>query len=292
MRGLGSLAYSRGGHRHLLDLGTCRDTVGGPARGSRPGPAVSRDGRSTARVEVVAGRQSIVVSHAGGGGRAVLIQPAWSPAAPNRSPGPLMLLGYSGDGGWVLFANDPMGSASIVADGILMRAVSLRGDRVREVATLLGYDDYRAWCGGRLVLISGGGRVATRNKRIVAAGPPSWKPRPLVRGVRHAWGSVACAPDGRSVVAQAQEPSVFAQWSLWRVGFDHSVRRLTSPPTGYSDDSPRFGPDGRTLFFVRSRRDTGRVYALRDGKLLGPFATVGPDTGYYGHHDWPYSVRR
>jgi hypothetical protein len=47
---------------------------------------------------------------------------------------------------------------------------------------------------------------------------------------------------------------------------------------------------GGTLFFVRSRHGTGAVYALRGGKLLGPFATVGPNPGYYGHRAWPYAV--
>jgi hypothetical protein len=56
-------------------------------------------------------------------------------------------------------------------------------------------------------------------------------------------------------------------------------------------DSPSYSRDG-TLFFVRSHRDAGRVYALRNGKLLGPFATLGPDIGFYGHHAWPYSVTR
>jgi hypothetical protein len=80
------------------------------------------------------------------------------------------------------------------------------------------------------------------------------------------------------------------RWSLWRVGLDGTKRRLTSPRPGYADESPRFS--GKTLFFVRSRRGVGKLYALRGGRLLGPLASLGSQLGYYGHHAWPYSVRR
>jgi hypothetical protein len=276
--GLGTLRYERGPELRVVDLATCRQTTSSIPRPRGDGVAVY----------VAGGKQTLSAD-----GRALVTLPAWKPNAKNGSPGPIMPLGRAGR--WVLFAIDPMGSASIIADGVLMQAVSPAG-RVREVATTLAYDDYRSWCGGRLVVISGADRIATHNKRIVAAGPPAWKPSPLLRGTAHAWGSVACAPGGRAVVAQAQRPtgndmsSTQAHWSLWRVGFDRTLRRLTSPPPGWSDDSPRFGPDG-TLFFVRSRGDRGRVFAVREGKLLGPFAELRV-AGYYGHHAWPYSVTR
>ena len=142
-------------------------------------------------VHVEHGRESIRL-----GGRDLVSWPAWSPNARNGSPGPIMLLGRAG--GWVLFAIDPGGSASLTADGVLLQAVSPAG-HVRTIATTLAYDDYRVWCGGRLVLVAGGDRIATRNKRLVAARPPDWKPVPLVRGTRMAWGSVACAPSGPRV---------------------------------------------------------------------------------------------
>jgi hypothetical protein len=86
--------------------------------------------------------------------------------------------------------------------------------------------------------------------------------------------------------------SVWAHWSLWRVSLHGSQHRLTSPPAGYSDESPRFSRDGRTLFFVRSRKGVGELYALRGGRVLGPLASLGFRLGYYGHTDWAYSVSR
>jgi hypothetical protein len=78
------------------------------------------------------------------------------------------------------------------------------------------------------------------------------------------------------------------RWSLWEVDSDGSQRQLTKPPPGYADESPRFA--GNTLFFVRSRRGVGTLYALRNGILLAPFASLGYSLGYYGHNAWPYTV--
>jgi hypothetical protein len=202
-----------------------------------------------------------------------------------------MLFGWSPDSRWILFAVDPMGSASLAADGLTLRAVPIEAGGVSTIGPALLYDDYRTWCGGRLFMTLGGDRIATTNKRLVVISPPVWRPRTLTRG--RAWGSVACAPDGRSVVVQSQATSNDAnffhtRWSLWQVGADGSQRRLTKPPAGYADESPQFA--GHTLFFVRSRRGVGTLYALRDGRILGPFASFGYSLGYYGHNAWSYTV--
>jgi hypothetical protein len=287
--GLGTVSYTRGAQEHILDLATCREHVRARPK-ARPGAFVSPDGRSTATVRVSGPTQTIRA-----GGRTLLALPRWSPNASNGSPGPLMLLGWSGDSRWVFYAVDPMGSQSIIADGVQLRAVSLNG-RSRAIAPALANDDYRAWCGGRLVLTAGGDRIAAHHKRLVTAAPPLWRTRSLVAGAGRAWGSLACAPDG--VVVQSEPDagtdmsSVWAHWSLWRVSLHGSQHRLTSPPAGYSDESPRFSRDGRTLFFVRSRKGVGELYALRGGRVLGPLASLGFRLGYYGHTDWAYSVSR
>jgi WD40-like Beta Propeller Repeat len=207
-----------------------------------------------------------------------------------------VLLGWSGDDRWIFFTIDPGGSGSIAADGLTLRVVSADGGRPSRLARMLPYRDYLAWCGGRLMFTGGGDRVATHGKRLLVAAPPSWRPRPPVDTPQRAWGSVACAPDGRSLVAQSQrrssDPGFFAtRWALWRVGLDGSLRRLTSPPTGQADESPRFSRDGRVLAFVRSRKGSGKLYFLRDGRLLGPVLSLGYSLGYYGHQDWWSTVR-
>jgi hypothetical protein len=295
--GLGSVTYARGAHLHVLDLATCHERVSPLQRAGRAGVFVSRDGTRRAAVRISKGEQTIWVTTRGkAAATAVLTLPAWKLHGKNGSPGPIMLLGFWGDSRWLFYAIDPMNSASLVADGVDVHAVALEQDSVRRLGPMLASDDYHAWCDGRLVLTTGGDRIAAHNKQLSVTAPPLWRLRRLVTAPRRAWGSLACASGGRSVVVQSQRDagvdmsSVSAHWSLWRVGLDGSQHRLTSPPHGYSDDSPRISRDGRTLFFVRSRKGVGTLYALRDGRLLGPFASLGFQLGYYGHHAWPYSV--
>jgi WD40-like Beta Propeller Repeat len=215
------------------------------------------------------------------------------------SPGPIELEGVSPDGKWVLYAIDPMGSASLAADGLTLKAVATTGGRSYTVASGLMYPSYRSWCDfSTLVVTAGGDRIANHSKRLIVTGPPAWRPHRLVNEPGRAFGSVACSPDGNSVVVQEEprggtnESSVQSHWRLWRIGLDGKAVRLTAPPAGYSDDSPRFSPDQRTLYFVRSKNDRGTLYALRDGKLVGPLLSLDESPGYYGHHEWPYSVTR
>lgn len=220
---------------------------------------------------------------------------------PAGSPGPVELEGVSPDGTWILFAIDPMGSASLAADGLTIEAVRVSGGRSRTVASGLTYASYRSWCNAStLVLTAGGDRLTAHDKRLIVTGPPSWKSRLLVNEPSRAFGSVSCAPDGRSVVVQEEprggtnDSSVRSEWQLWRIASDgKTMTRLTTPPAGWSDDSPQLSADGKTLYFVRSKNDRGGLYALRGGKVIGPLLDLGVDqNAYYGHRDWPYRVVR
>jgi hypothetical protein len=86
---------------------------------------------------------------------------------------------------------------------------------------------------------------------------------------------------------QNSDPRFFStHWALWRVGLDGSLRRLTHPPRGSADESPRFSRTGDVLLFVRMRRGNGMLYALRGTRTVGPLLFLGNNIGYYGHHDW------
>jgi Tol biopolymer transport system component len=256
----------------VVNLATCRErTIRSPARRpSTPGVSVSR--------HAIAYRGRVVVS------------------VP-RATGPIVFRDLSPDRRWILFAIDPYGSASLAADGLFTRIVSVAGGKPHRLGTMLGYDDYHAWCGGKLVFVLGGDREATVDKQLAVAAPPDWKPHGLTTLKGRAWGSIACSPDGRSVVVQSQPAeelrSFFStRWQLWRVELDGRATRLTSPPPQFADESPRFGPGGR-LFFVRSRRGIGRLYALEaGGRLVGPLVSLGYSLGYYGADAWSYAVTR
>src|SRR5919109_4103310 len=320
---LGRVAYVRGTALHLFDLGSCSDRVlvargaSGPVRfvgGGRfarygfgwrvpvPGGKPTRiaaetglrspDGRLVANVRVErrpgarTGTQSITV-----GGRAIYTVHESYRQVPAGTPGPLALFAWSSDSRWLLFYIDPMGSESLAADGVQVRAISVHGGRPRPVVGMLRYPDYLTGCGRRLVAPAGGDRLATENKWLVLANAPRWRARTLVRSSARAWGSIACAPDGTRLVAQSQpvshDFSFFATcWSLWSVRLDGSKTRLTAPPAGYADESPRWSRDGRSLLFVRSRRGQGRLFLWQAGRVRGPLANLGSSLGYYGHHDW------
>ena len=308
---LGSFAYLRRSAVHVLDLASCRDRV--VRRGVHGNFGFASDGRirvrkGTRTVDTADGRFAASVRAAGtgktakqtiwvtdrrsGGSHHVFSETEYyKRIGPGDTPGPIILLRWSGDDRWIFFTVDPGGSGSIAADGLILRVVSVAGGPMREIAWSLGSADYMAWCGGKLVLTAGRDRVAVEHKRLLVAAPPRWRAHPLTRARGRSWGSMACAPDGRSVVVQSQPASndanFFAtRWQLWRVGLDGPRRQLTSPPPHYADESPRFSRDGRTIAFVRSRHGRGQVYALRDGALAGPLLSLGYQLGFYGHHDW------
>jgi hypothetical protein len=254
----------------VVDLATCRETTrrAPPQRFFVPG--------LTTRA------QSLVYR-----GRTVFTE--------RRRRWPLWPLGVSPDRRWVLFTIDPYNSASIPADGLPIRVVAAGGGRVRTLPLMLLDASYRTWCGGRLVLTAGGDRIAWHDKRLIEASAPDWTPRALVAAPGRSFGASTCAPDGRSVVVQSQRSSIDADfwsgsWALWRVSLDGRATQLTHPPKGYVDESPRFAPDG-TLYFVRSTRGHGKLYALRGGHVVGPLLSLGYSLGYYGAQNWPYAPR-
>jgi hypothetical protein len=290
--------YRRGSLSRVVDLATCRDSSAPPLEALRP--TLSPDGRYVVALGATRvakrGTSSIVVRDTRTHRTRVAFRLRESYGrAPAGMPGPIVFFRWSGDGKWLFFAIDPQGSASLMADGLDMRVVSSAGGPVHDLGVRLGYDSYVAWCGGRLVYTAGGDRIATTNKRLVVAGPPDWKARQLIRDPSRAWGSLVCARDGGSVVVQSQPASNDAnffhtRWSLWRVGLDGRRTRLTRPSPGFADEAPRVAGD--TLFFVRSRKGRGSLYAIRGGKVTGPFASLGYSLGYYGHNDWTYRVAR
>jgi dipeptidyl aminopeptidase/acylaminoacyl peptidase len=292
--GLGTVAIQRPAVVQVVDLATCRRRTT-PAL--KPSPSLrSPNGRLTATVRVsghgMATKQSIIVN-----GRVIYTTRVFGDTSGLESPGPIELKRWSGDNRWIFFAIDPASSQSIAADGLILRVVSAASGPVHEIAAMLVYRDYTAWCGDRLVLTAGTGREATVNKELDVAAPPDWKTHPLTALRNRAWGSIACAPDNRSVVVQSQPKAQFAgffstHWQLWRVRLDGKATQLTRPPAKHADESPRFSPDGKTIYFVRSKHGIGQLYALRAGKLTGPLLSLGYSLGYYGANSWPYTVRR
>jgi WD40-like Beta Propeller Repeat len=301
---LGSIAYVRGNASHRLSLADCTDRVTGRAPAvQRNPPLLSPDRRFAASVRATGSartaKQTIWITNV----RTRRARPIFSETqyhrtiGPSETPGPIWLLGWSGDDRWVFFTIDPGSSASIAADGLTLRVVSTNGGAAHRLGIMLAYRDYLAWCGGRLVFTAGPDRIATDAKRLVVAAPPDWQPHALWNDPSRTFGSLACAPDGRSLAVLNQRSSTNAsffstRWQLWRVGLDGSRTLLDRPPAGFADESPRWSRDGRALLFVRERQGHGTLDLWRDGRLFGPIASLGYSLGFYGHHDWPFAWAR
>ena len=289
---LGTVTFPRAKALHAVSLSSCKDRVIGKPRAHGRRRVRSRGGHVAAirvrhRSNEQTGTQTITVD-----GHAVYTVREDYRSVPAGSPGPLGLVGWSPDGHWLFFFVDPMGSASIIADGIQLKALRLPDARVFPVTTFLRYPDYLTWCGSTLVLAAGGDRLATHTKRLVVARAPDWKPRPLWNDRQRAFGSVSCAPDGRSVAVLSQPAAgndynfFHTRWRLWRVGLDGSRKLLDVPPKGWADESPRWSRNGRALLFVREQKGRGKLMLWRAGHVTGPIADIGFSLGYYGHHDW------
>jgi hypothetical protein len=273
--GLGTVTVERPAYVQVVNLATCKQS-----RAPKP------HATTAVTVRVTPTSQSIVYQ-----GRVVLTIRESHKRVPAGAPGPIELFGLSPDREWVLYAIDPQGSASLAADGLALRAIRVTGGRSFPVAFGLAYDDYRAWCDGKLVITAGGDRYAAHDKTLVVTGPPLWRARSVVTARDFAFGSVACLGNGVVVQASRNGLNAFPRWSLWRLGLDGGMSMLDKPPPGYSDDSPRVSRSG-TIYFVRSRRSHGQLYALSAGRVTGPLLSLGALTAYYGHESWPYSVRR
>jgi Tol biopolymer transport system component len=207
------------------------------------------------------------------------------------------LAGVSATGGWIAWWSYQEGGAYIGLDGVPLKVAAAGSHPIRVVPQMLSNRDFVTWCGQRLVLVAGASRTTTYGKSIVVAGPPAWHARSVSRDGTRSWSSPACSPDGRDVVAAAgrnfAEPAFgLEQRSLWVLAADGSSRhRLTSPPTGQSDEAPQWSSDGQFVLFVRVVRivgisAVGELYlADRQGHIFGPLGTV-EGGNYYGHYNF------
>ncbi|MFL5928691.1 MAG: hypothetical protein ACJ77E_17305 [Gaiellaceae bacterium] len=293
---LGTASFVRAGRIHTISLATCVDHVTGRAARPRTAPPLrSPDGRLVATIRSTgfgrSAKQTIWVTdrHTGRSRPVAAETQYYTQIGPGDTPGPVVLLRFSDDDRWVFFTVDPGGSGSIAADGLVLRVVSTAGGAVHKLGVALAYPDYLAWCRGRLVYVAGGDRVAAHAKRLLAASPPDWRPRPAWNDRARSFGSLACHGATLAVLSQpsSDNPSFFStRWQLWHVSADGSRREVDVPPAGWADGSPQWSRDGRSLLFVRERNGHGRLMLWHKGRVFGPIANLGFNPGFYGHHDW------
>lgn len=269
----GRVLYLRGSKEHIVSLATCADEPTTAPSSDLPGV---RSSGARAAVQRIWVEGRLVFAHA--------------------ENGPVVPRALSPDGKWLFFAVDSYGSASIAADGLDLLVVSTHGGPVHHLGLTLGYRDYLTWCDGELVYAEGPDRIAIHGKRLLVAAPPSWKPRVLWNAPARSFASPACEPGSMAVAVLSQPSSIDARffatrWQLWRVGLNGSHELLDTPPAGFADEGPTWSPDGRSLLFVRERKGYGQLMLLRSHTVSGPFANLGYQLGYYGHHQWGLAWR-
>lgn len=269
----GTVLYVRAGEVHAIALDSCIDRVVGAA----PAPGLPAGVTTGSR----ASRQRIVFD-----GRTI-----WS----QQANGPVVVLSLSPSRRWLVFAVDPLASASIMADGLQAQVLSTHGGPAHPLGLMLAYPDYLTWCGDTLVYAQGGDRIAVHAKRLVRAAAPGWRPRTLWDDATRSFASPSCGPDGESVAVLSQRSGTDARffatrWQIWDVTLAGAHRLLDAPPAGYADESPTWSPAGDALLFVRERQGYGTLVIANRG--IHPIAPLGYSLGYYGHHDWGLAWRR
>jgi len=223
----------------------------------------------------------------------------WRSPSPYGRVGPPIDERWSPDGRWILFQTAPFHSNSIAADGLPLRAVSVRGGKpVGVERAVLGGDDFVQTCGRRLVVSAGFDRYVSAHKRVDIVEPPSWKPRSISNDARHSWYAAACAPGADDVAATVttnREEGRFdtAERSLWLLAVNGSRRRLLAGKPGdhISDEQPRWSRAGSwILYFQHPSRPYPKavLYLVNTttGARRGPFGRIDGGLGYYGRHDW------
>ncbi len=214
------------------------------------------------------------------------------PLAGDQTPLPFAWLGNR-----VLWWDWP-DSGSIAADGISVY------ENTRRVANALMYPDYVDVCGRHLAIAAGGDRYAMHGKRILFDG------RDLSRDPSRSWVSPSCLPNGTLVAAASRNtvPKRIGRErrSIWQLL--PTRRRLTQPPSGWTDENPRLLEDGSVLF-VRTRQTARkvdqewvttnrvRIELLTRGRLtqVADVSFTSRDVSgdwlnYYGHYDWPRRI--
>jgi N-acetylmuramoyl-L-alanine amidase len=226
-----------------------------------------------------------------GGDRSLLYR------SPSDAVGPPVHARFSPDGRWVLFQTDGYESASIAADGLPLLAVPATGGKaIRVVSHVLTWPDFVQRCGEGFVVTAGIDRYVSAHKRIVLIRPPAWKPVDVSRDPRFSWFGGTCSPNGKWIavtrtVNRDEAPIDSAQRSIWLLATDGSSRRLVARRPDWSDESPQWSADGRSITFYEHRARYGvraREYRVdvATGKRDGPLATAAPADDYYGHQAW------
>jgi Tol biopolymer transport system component len=224
------------------------------------------------------------------------------------SPDGFIRAGWSSDGSRILFWPDPVFSASILADGVPLEAISINGGKPYTLtAEMLLHSDWMDSSGGGLLAVTeGGDRETWTNKHIAVVDPASGNKMRLTddktAAFSPAWSAdgqhiaYVAAPDIGAVGGGNEAKAGAAKRRIWAMDHDGAnQRQLTSDPA-YRDERPLWSADGRNLIFARldNATDNASIWLMpseggeprRVVDVLGALPPESTWFGYYGHIDW------
>lgn len=173
----------------------------------------------------------------------------------------LLLAGWSADGQEILVYTDPLFSASLLADGTALWAISKSGEPRVLVEKMLVYPRGLDIAGDRLVVSQGGGRFGWQNKQIAQVSLLDGN-RISLTPDRLAAVHPAFSPDAQQI-AYVAAPALpdhasstdilnsLGQRRLWLMNADGSNQQTLTADDRYRDEAPRWSSDGQQLLFVR-----------------------------------------
>jgi hypothetical protein len=231
--------------------------------------------------------------------------------------GDAMLAGWWPDGQGLLFWDDPQGSASIAADGLVLDSLELSDLKLRPLATTLVYQDWVAWSpdGRTVAVVAGGDReiwYSGKHVELCAIPAATCHPVPLpardVMSLDPAWsatgsflyvlapavGPGAAPASGPTTTSGGWDPS--GPWTSQNVAAWYDAQHLfDAGPTGtgahvlagVGTGAHNPAPTSQGLLYVQDGDlrylPTGRHPMTLVAGLQGPGAYA---NNYYGYIAW------
>ncbi len=214
-----------------------------------------------------------------------------------------LVAGWTADGRYVLFWDDIQFSASLMADGTTLEAISAGGGEPRSLYRGLTRPGMvsPAASGAILAVVEGGGRETWTEKRIALVNVDSGSVTELtstdMASLEPSWSpdgrSIAFVsqPDNREGLASGKIPELSRDRRIWVMNSGGTAQRPLTGNPAYRDERPLWSADGAQILFARLDEDMRASLWLMPSDGGEPRQIVdafGPtaDLDYYGAIDW------
>ena len=207
----------------------------------------------------------------------------------------------------ILFWPQPLFSVSLLADGVHLHIISVKGGKPRELTQpMLLYSDFLSNSpqGELLAVTEGRGRETWTNKHIAIIEVPGGKKTVLtdnvMASISPSWSpggqliAYVTAPDIGLIEGGASAPikAGLAERRIAIMNLDGSVHRQLTHDQAYRDERPLWSTDGSTILFARLNEQNQAslwLVSLQDDepfRVVDELMTVSDWADYFGHINW------